>query len=690
MLIVATASSQLFIYSTQDLRSADPQPTQTFPALSSPILALLPNPSAFPSLLLILQSSSVSLLDIDTKQESMRLPGAYTAACWSAKGKQFVLGDQQGRLTFFSPDGQPKGTPVERPSSLAEGDNYYVHSINWLENDVFLVIYNLPTTDEASPEHAYEMFIVQRFKTPTPNIQYTQFADPTPAYGLTDRPGMRYGTFLPGWGGKGNWLGFIGTAPSPQLGVLQGTPQGEWSILNLDETYRPAVPMTEHTAEDTALLGMALDLRSEKKIHRGMDGGEELADLEAAPKLLVYTSDGVLASWDLWNTLDGMGAYDGMVRLSGSSPVGKLAGEVSMARTPSGSPPSSSVPSAASMFAGFGLGGSVTSPFGSTSPSSSTTSFFSGASPAAIKPIASTSAFGSSSFGAPSTFGTSAFSSSIKPPVSAFGNSPASNQPSVFGTSTSAFGMGSKPLTFGSSASTVGQPSVFGSTKPAPATAGAFASASPFGGPANTAQEAKKPSPGGFGAFGSSSSTFGTPSVFGASSTPSAFGAPVKPAGDQVEKKPSSAGFGAFGSSSSVFGASSSTTSAFGTVGKPAGDQREVKPAVSSGGFGAFGGSAGGFGSASAFGASSSTVSAFGAKPAGDQVEKKAEPSSGAFGASPTASAFGTPVKASGDGPSEETKKASPFSGGFGAFANVSLTGSPSTYVFSFLFVLSE
>lgn len=95
-----------------------PQPLQTFPPLSSPILSLQPNPEALPSLVLILQPGSLSLLDVDTQTESMRLEGRYTAATWSPKGKQVVVGDELGRLRFFAPDGSEKGVPLERPTGL--------------------------------------------------------------------------------------------------------------------------------------------------------------------------------------------------------------------------------------------------------------------------------------------------------------------------------------------------------------------------------------------------------------------------------------------------------------------------------------------------------------------------------------------------------------------------------------------
>ncbi|CED85606.1 Nuclear pore complex, Nup214/CAN component [Phaffia rhodozyma] len=649
VLVVGTASSQILLYSLQDIRSqsaSSPQPTQTFPSLPSPINSLLPNPSAFPSLLLILLPEFLSLVDIDTQQESTRLEGAYTAACWSAKGKQFVLGDAQARLRFFSPDGQEKGTPIERPAGLAEGEGYYVHSVNWLENDVFLVVYNLPSANPAEePEHSYETFIIQRIKFPSPEVKYTRFSDPTPAYGMIDRPGMRYSAFLSGWGGKGNWLGFLGTSPSPQLGVIQGTSTGEWKILNLDEATRPGVPMTENTAEDTAILGMALDLRSDKKIKRGMEGGEELKDLEPAPKLMVFTSDGVLASWDLWNVDQQMGSYEGMLNSSATTAaakaIGKVTGEVSMAGTPTASPPSTSTATAgaASAFAGFGLGSSST-------PSAFGSSAFSGSSPAPVKSVSSGSAFGSSAFGsssspspfgAPSTLSTSAFGqasafgSGAQPPVPAFGSNPssASNPPSIFGSNGATSSTGSstqtndlKPTGFGA----------FGGTTPSP--------------------------------FGSST----TPSAFGASTTPFAFGSTTASA------PPVSSAFGqqsAFGKPS-TFGSSSAAS--------PSSTSNTAPPSSAFGAFGGSSGRASGFGFGAAASPSltttatseSSTSFTFGS--AG-----RTSGQTSTFGAG-TPSSFGNAVKPNEDDKKEaaadDKKPASPFSGGFSAFSNINTTSS--------------
>lgn len=55
-----------------------------------------------------------------------------TAACWSVKGKQIVCGDQNGNLTQYTPEGEPK-TITEAPTSLrGRGTKGERHSSNGL------------------------------------------------------------------------------------------------------------------------------------------------------------------------------------------------------------------------------------------------------------------------------------------------------------------------------------------------------------------------------------------------------------------------------------------------------------------------------------------------------------------------------------------------------------------------------
>lgn len=57
------------------------------------------------------------MINMETKATVSTFGQGITAACWSVKGKQIVTGDQQGNLTQFTPEGEPK-TVTEAPTSL--------------------------------------------------------------------------------------------------------------------------------------------------------------------------------------------------------------------------------------------------------------------------------------------------------------------------------------------------------------------------------------------------------------------------------------------------------------------------------------------------------------------------------------------------------------------------------------------
>ena len=127
------------------------------------------------------------------------------------------------------------------------------------------------------PLSIFSRWLMVRSKVDLPEPDGPRITVTLPAFGLTDRAGVRYGAFLSSWGGKGNWLGFLGNAPSPLLGVVSASAQdGGWKVLTLDETSVPSLPLTEVSSEDSAVLGMGFDLRTTRPIKRGMVGGEEL------------------------------------------------------------------------------------------------------------------------------------------------------------------------------------------------------------------------------------------------------------------------------------------------------------------------------------------------------------------------------------------------------------------------------
>ena len=59
-----------------------------------------------------------------------------TAADWSTRGKQFVLGLKSGEIVQLAPTGEGKGRIPTLPDA---GRDIYVDDLRWIENHVFLV-----------------------------------------------------------------------------------------------------------------------------------------------------------------------------------------------------------------------------------------------------------------------------------------------------------------------------------------------------------------------------------------------------------------------------------------------------------------------------------------------------------------------------------------------------------------------
>lgn len=468
-----------------------------------------------------------------------------------------MLGKSDGSIEQYTPEGEKKAE-IPLPSALSVEGGYSPVSIGWLENDLFLVTYNSQVGSTTEPVNDQKQYLVHRqTKASPPVFSFTLFEDILPAWGMERSGNFRNIAHIKNWSTRLRHLAFLSSAPAIDVTILQGnstatpTEPPVWDVIRPDESARPGVPMQEEPKEgsvsdDATVLGLAIDLTSQSPIQQEMEGGEAQPDLPPAPRLLEYTSDGVLVVYNVINNRDG--AYEHMVK---PQDLFTAALEVQVAKPPAPSPFASAAGSpfatgTAAAKPSFGFGGAATIP--------SVSSGFGGANPfaSATRAAAATPAFGSNSFGTPGVnkpaFGTSAFGqpattpAAAVPATSAFGatafGSPASSTPatpSAFGASP-AFGQSA----FGASASA--KPA-FGSS--------AFGTASPFGAsafgkPTAASPAAQTPQSGKAFGFGASSASSGKPSAkpasaFGASS---AFAAPspfvAAPALGQSASGPSS------------------------------------------------------------------------------------------------------------------------------------------------------
>lgn len=473
-----------------------------------------------------------------------------------------MLGKSNGTIEQYTPEGEKKAE-IPLPSGLAAEGGYAPVSIGWLENDLLLVTYNTQVGSASEPINDQKQYLVHRqTKASPPVFSFTLFEDILPAWGLERSGNFRSIAHIRNWGSRLRHLAFLSSAPAIDVAILQGnsttapTEPPMWDVIRPDESARPGVPMQEDPKEgsasdDTTVLGLAVDLTSQSPIQQEMEGGESQPDLPPAPRLLEYTSDGVLVVYNVINLRDG--PYEHMVKpqdiLTSSLEMQQLVTPKTTATTATSQSPFASA--AGSPFTSapapakpsFGFGGatsipSVSSGFGGANPfanaskaATGTLAFGSNSfGVAASSPGINKPAFGASTFGQPTTpgvpaptksaFGTAAFGSPAPStpatpavqtnPTSAFGGSPAFGQ-SAFGASaaakpafvSSAFGAASP---FGASA--FGKPAVASPATQSPQSSTAFG----FGAASTSSEKpAAKPT----SAFGATSA-FGTSSPFAA------------------------------------------------------------------------------------------------------------------------------------------------------------------------------
>ena len=635
--------------------SADTSQTNPYHIFSDAIphhlLDVLPNPAPpspadqLAQYTALLSSQVLIIVNLETCQLSAPLPGPFTSASWSAKGKQIALGVPDGRLVQYTPGGTPKAE-IPPPTELEQ--SFQPVFIRWLENDVFLVCYANPSGQLDDPVDPY---IIHRHQGA---FTYTKFFDPNDVMGVPGRSSIfRHFASLKSWGEKTKHLGFMISGLASEIGILHGHPAApaevpKWEVLILDETARGVMPAGKGGAEDTSVIGLDLDLTTTKPVVRGIQGGIELDDLPPLPRIIAYSQEGFVVSFNV--QYPDAGSYPGMIKPLDLPSVadGADAAMETGTNTPAQQPEPTPAPTAPNAFGSSGFGqsafGASTTP--QKAPAFRASTFGQSTTPAG-SPFTSTSqsitapsAFGQSAFGQSATSTTPTTTPAKLPTTSAFGQS-ATGQ-----SSTSAFGQSSTPAAFGQSS--FGQ-----SSKPAFGSSAFGSSSTPSFGQST---------------FGQTAGSSSTPSAFGQisqpSSSPSAFGSSFASSSQPTSSAP------AFGQS--AFGQPSKPTgfgqSAFGLSSQPSSGASAFGSSPTSLGFGAFSGSkpAPGFGFApSAFGQSSKPVESPSVSPFGGGGSASAFGSTSAFGA-PSASSTSASSAFSGFGQKATTPQSEggPASGG--------------------------
>ena len=356
-----------------------------------------------------------------------------------------------------------------------------------------------------------------------------------PSFGLDRSPPFQFAQRLREFPPNLEDIVVLASTASPDISLVtksriplaDGAPSGVFTVTAMAEDSRRAQLPVSDGMGDTSPIGVALDLSSKDNVSRPLPKEEYEASQSPLPALMVLNNEGILSTW--WFV------YAESIRQGTTYPGLVVAGGPYPAQIPSKEPQSLQ----------------------------STTS-----------PAQSGPAFGSTTFGKPSTPAASPFGSALNPPSqNAFGSNTTST--SVFG-APSTFGQPSVPLGAQSSGGAFGKPA-FGSSTPMGAstqgaafgmTGGLGNRASPWGTPQGGTAAATGSVFGQSGFSASKATPFGASGLGGNMSTPTSggFSSFASKPSPFMTAAPSSGSESPFGkpATSTPFGSGTNTTSSFG------------------------------------------------------------------------------------------------------------------------------
>lgn len=190
LIMSAQQGGGLAVYETQTLLQGNSQSAFEISTSSEAVKTLVPNPMPELAELCAVVTVNGNLLMANFKDKNLGqgangpvLRTGVTAVGWSTKGKQLVAGLADGSIVQMTPDGTEKAAIIPKPAALG---NFQVASVSWLENHLFLAIYNHST--DATADSAY--YVITRNAPPkqTPSFEYRK---------LQDDPIQPYGNKLP-------------------------------------------------------------------------------------------------------------------------------------------------------------------------------------------------------------------------------------------------------------------------------------------------------------------------------------------------------------------------------------------------------------------------------------------------------------------------------------------------------------
>lgn len=613
-LVLGSASGGLAVYSVNDLNSnSNAQPLFQLGTDGVGLREVKPNPATPEFVAIVTIKGDVQMVNINARgfEQGLNGPvlksGASTVA-WSQRGKQIVCGMGDGTGWQMTPRGEGKAILPSVPGL----ENYFVSSVVWLENDLFITTHTPVPSDPQNNESIFHV-LFRHGST----FQYTRLPDPVPPFGLDSRPPPYFfHALIKQYAPSLKDMVIFSNTCSSDIGLVSrfstpisgdpAVPAETWITSSIgDDTRRAQLPLSGESFQDTSIIGMALDLGSKDNVKRPV-GGEEIEESPGPlPVLMVLNHEGLLCAWHVVynDAIENGEKYTGMMVYSQQD----LQPQQQQQQPPRPSTPPRPTPFSGTFGSpnaqtplpmgglGFGFGArpgpptsSFTSPqVGISSPGLPTGSVFGQSS--SLGSSFPKPAFGQPAFGQPATLGAST--------ASAFGQSSwgaASSGPATAaitqtaGTAKPAFG---QPATLGAStlAPAFGAPTALGLAKP---TAGTFGQVSPLGATTTGGSVFGSGSALGNGGGASGFGAYANKGGFAAAATaaPPSNGTPIWGAGKAVNTTNTPSVFGTPSNASSPFGLGGASnfriSSGFKADGSATDDGKKT---AAGGSFGAFG-----------------------------------------------------------------------------------------------------
>ncbi|KAI0009126.1 hypothetical protein F4779DRAFT_617957 [Xylariaceae sp. FL0662B] len=415
LIISAEQGGGLAVYQVRSLQQGSTQTAFEIPTNGESLRALVPNPRPEKGELCAVVTSEGKLLMANMKERNFVsghngqvLKDQVSCVAWSNKGKQLVAGLGDGSMQQMTPEGDIKAE-IPRPPDL--NPSYYVSSLVWLENDVFLT-FHVSTSEGISQTRCH--LITRQGQ----NFQYQKLNDPVDPFDTSKTPhhtAVRLKDFPPN---LQDLLIFSSTA-CPDIGLItrSKTPlasDGPTSVFTTtelaDDSKRATLPMGDDM-ESPVPIGTALDLSSRDTVYKPIPTDELDQSPGPLPGYWVLNTEGVLSIW--WivysESIRNGTTYPGLAAVEGTTASSALSTATQQQPTPSNSFSASGASafgnSQASVTPAFGNSTALatkSSPWGSQLPSGGVGGATFGSSSFGAGAASSAPKFGTPSFGAPS------------------------------------------------------------------------------------------------------------------------------------------------------------------------------------------------------------------------------------------------------------------------------------------------